>query len=118
NRPTSPAWRKPRSLACATSRANLIDQRFPSRGGGGEPSKVGRNAEMKQQDDANKGAENLYAKYKGAPLPQDTEDGLREGYLARDGNPTTGQMTIQAYNEMSETGHKSFKDKTPRMSWR
>ncbi|WP_231671197.1 hypothetical protein [Ralstonia pseudosolanacearum] len=84
----------------------------------GEPSKVGRNAEMKQQDDANKGAEHLYAKYKGAPLPQDTEDGLREGYLARDGNPTTGQMTIQAYNEMSETGHKPFKDKTPRMSWR
>ncbi|WP_247387820.1 hypothetical protein, partial [Ralstonia pseudosolanacearum] len=28
NRPISPALRNPRSLACATSSANLIDQRF------------------------------------------------------------------------------------------
>lgn len=73
---------------------------------------------MKQQDDANKGAETLYAKYKGASLPKETKEGLRAGYLARDGSPVTGQMTIDAYKGMSKTGHKPFKDKTPRMSYR
>ncbi|MDC6179300.1 hypothetical protein C2I33_20370 [Ralstonia solanacearum] len=73
---------------------------------------------MKRQDDANKGAETLYAKHKGSPLPKETKNGLKDGSYARDGSPTTGRMTIQAYKEMSKTGHKPFKDKTPRMSWR
>ncbi|MHA6911031.1 hypothetical protein ACQUJS_21900 [Ralstonia pseudosolanacearum] len=73
---------------------------------------------MKRQDDANRGAEILYAKYKGASLPKDTKKGLKDGSYARDGSPTTGRMTIEAYKGMSKTGHKPFKDKTPRMSWR
>ncbi|MDB0529784.1 hypothetical protein LBW56_24250 [Ralstonia solanacearum] len=89
-----------------------------SSGGAGEPAKTGRNEEMARQDAANKGAEHLYAQHKGAPLSKEIKRDLKAGHLARDGSPTTGRMTIQAYKEMCETGHKSFKDKTPRMSWR
>ncbi|NKA14563.1 RS_T3E_Hyp7-effector family protein [Ralstonia solanacearum] len=111
--PKSPEWGESSSRLTFSA-----STRHSSVGGRGEPKKTGRNADMKRSDDANKGAEHLYAQYKGAPLPEETVEGLTAGYLARDGSPTTGRMTIDAYNGMAEDGHKPFKDKTPRMSWR